>query len=348
MKRPAMNRRKTSEAPDRPAILAIVAAVLLVSSGARIAALSVRHAGTGQAVPTRTDLDLSRRRVALLQSEQALAATRKPYVVVDLAARTLRYGLMGMDVHQVPLAAAEAYGLRPVPAGEAPEPRLLAGIVTLKEKERDPRLTPLTPAQIEAGATDEDAADVLPPEAPASYGLIFQQGVVMRVSGLGEGGTAGLLSSIAGWWRRLWGAGPRGSGNPGLRLVVTLEENAARDVYRSLVPGQRLVIAPPPGFVLPDAGQEAPAAIRPGRAAPPPKEPPTTTPGVPFRIPPPVESPPAVTPEEAQPPAGAPPEAAPPPEEAPLPEGEDWVPVDPEEDAPPPADQPPAGDPPGA
>lgn len=343
MRRPAVNIGNAGGAPGLPVAASIAAAVLLMLAAAGIAAPPARHAGTGPAAPTRADLDLSRRRVAVLQSEQALAATRKPYVVVDLAARTLRYGLMGMDVHQVPLAAAEAYGLRPAPPGEAPDPRLLAGIVTLKEKERDPRLTPLTTAQIEAGATDEDAADVLPPEAPASYGLLFQQGVVMRVSGSGEG-TAGLLSSVAGWWRRLWGAGPRGSGNPGLRVFVRLEENAAREVYRSLVPGQRLVLVPPSGFLLPDAGQEPPGAIRPGRPAPPPKEPPTTEPGVPFRIPPPVESPPAVTPEAAPPP----PEEAPAPEEGTLPEGEDWVPVDPEEDAEPPADAPAPESPPGA
>jgi hypothetical protein len=308
--------------PGPPCAAAIATALLLTVPGAWIAGLPARNAGEGAAAPTRADLDLGRRRVALLQSERALAATRGPYVVLDLAARTLRYGLMGMDVREVSLASVEADGLRRASPGTAPDPRLFAGIVTLKEKERDPRLTPLTPAQIEAGAADENAADVLPPEAPASYDLLFRQPIVMHVTGSGEG-TAGLLTSVAAWWQRLRGGWPRGRGDPGLRVFVRLEEDAAREVYRSLVPGQRLVVVPPPGFLLPDAEQESPGGIRPGRPAPPPKGPPATSPGVPFRIPPPVESAPAKAPEGAPSSPGEPV-----PEEPPLPEGDDWVPAD--------------------
>src|SRR5213594_3031983 len=117
----------------------------------------------GPASPTRADLDVLRRRVALLESEHVLGMSRKPYVVLDLGARTLRYGLLGMTLRELRLDSAEAWGLKVVSGDGTPAPSSVAAILTLQEKERDPRLSPLTPAQIEAGATDEDAADVLPP-----------------------------------------------------------------------------------------------------------------------------------------------------------------------------------------
>ncbi|MBI4169249.1 MAG: hypothetical protein HY510_04850, partial [Acidobacteria bacterium] len=110
--------------PGPPCAAAITTALLLTVPGAWIAGLPARKAGEGAAAPTRADLDLGRRRVALLQGEHALAATRGPYVVLDLDARTLRYGLMGMDAREVPLASIEADGLRRASPGTAPDPRL--------------------------------------------------------------------------------------------------------------------------------------------------------------------------------------------------------------------------------
>src|SRR5437867_407178 len=113
-------------------------------------------AGVG-ARATRTDLDAERRRVSALESEVALASTRKPYLVLDLASRTLRYRLMGMTTREVQLPGLTIKGLATASAG-APPPTL-AGIFTLREKDGDPRLKPLSPEQVEAGADDENAAN---------------------------------------------------------------------------------------------------------------------------------------------------------------------------------------------
>jgi hypothetical protein len=262
----------------------------LVRAGLGALALAAGLTGLADArlagAATHADLALLRRRVALLESELALARSRKPYLIVDAATRSLRYDLLGMTVREVGARDVRIDGLRRPGDGSVQGPLSLAGIVTLKEKENDPRLSPLTPEQIEAGAADENVADALPPEAPADYTLTFKQAVLVRVEGIAE--TRTVLSRLASWWQRLRGGG-KGGEDISMKMTVHLDETAAREVYRSLIPGERLVIVPPLGLLLPDAGQEAPRAIRAGRPARPPAPPTGPAPqGVPFQIPPPV------------------------------------------------------------
>lgn len=279
-------------------------------SGARIragsiAALLLAALGTGgAAVPTRGDLDALRRKVALLECELALAKTRKPYLVVDAESRRLRYRLLGMTMRELPLLGIEFGGLKRSGPGGAAGLLAHAGTMVLKEKDGDPRLTPLTPEDVEAGAADENVADALPPEAPAAYTLQFRQPVTLRVEGLPE--SHGAVARAASWWRRLWPGGGSGGSRIDLRITLRLQEGPAREVYRSLVPGERIVLIPPSGYVLPDVGQEAPGKIKPGKTvktpAPSPGPP---AEGVPFQIPPPVD---ATTQEEASPKNGGEPD----------------------------------------
>jgi hypothetical protein len=240
--------------------------------------------------PSRADLDLARRKVAVLESELSLARSRKPYLVVDAQGKMLRYRLLGVTMREIPLSGLRIDGLRREEERGTEGPLTLAGIVTLKEKENDPRLSPLTPEQIEAGAADENVADALPPEAPADFEVEFKQPLSLRVEGV-----AGKKSvwSPSSWLSRLWRGGGKGK-EPRVRLTAHLEETAARELYRSLIPGTRLLVVPPAGFRLPDIGQEPPSSVHKGR--PPrvqPRQPATPSQDVPFRIPPPVAETPA-------------------------------------------------------
>ena len=300
-----------------------------------VAALLLAAAGAGSAAaPTHADLDAQRRRVALLESELALSRSRKPYLVLDAPAMRLRYRLLGMTMREIPLQSVEISGLRRAGEGGAPDPLTVAGIVTLQEKDGDPRLVPLTPAEIE-GAADENVADALPPEAPAGYALRFRQPVIVRVEG---------IPKAASWWRRLRPGTGRGKGRIGMRVILHLEEARAREVYRSLVPGERVVLVPPEGFLLPFAGQEAPSSVRPGRPVKPPApRPGPPAQGVPFQIPPPVGPAPENGAEgDHPPPAAAEPAATPAPGPAPASTSTPAPgPADPE--PPPVPDDPPAG-----
>lgn len=310
-------------------IAVLLVAALLTALGTGRAA----QGAAGSAAPTRGDLDALRRKIALLEYEVALAKTRRPYLVIDAPASRLRYRLLGMTMREIPLKGIEIGGLRRPQQGVVPGPQALAGALVLKEKDGDPRLTPLTPADVEAGAADENVADALPPEAPAVYGLTFRQPVTLRVEGLPE--NHGALAQAASWLRRLWPGGGGGSSRIDLRITVRLEEGPAREVYRSLIPGERVVLIPPSGYVLPDAGQEAPGMIKPGKPARTPAPPPAgPAEAVPFQIPPPID---ASAVDEAPPSSGGEPGGATPPAVEPEPDS-DWEEVPPGGDQPAPAE----------
>ena len=335
------------------AAAALGAFAALAMSGVRGAATAPATAQGPDAVPTRADLEAARVDVARLEAEQALARTRKPWVVIDIPARTLRYRLLGMDLRDVPFTDFDTHGLkRLAPGDKAPESRFLAGIFSIKEKEGDPRLSPLTPEQIEAGLDDENSADALPPDPPANYRLWFDQALVVRVNGTGAG--RGVGERLRDWWRSIRRAGPRTTEGRTVHVKVEIDAAIAREIYRSLIPGGRIVVVPPRGFVLPDAGQPAPATLRPDRVRPrpAPEASPAPSPeaGVPFRLPPPEEVPngtppapaPGATPSDTPAPSQSPPAGedparpAPPeeeaPEDAPLPD--DWVPAEEEDPEP--------------
>jgi hypothetical protein len=264
-------------------------------------------------VPTHADLQTERRRGAVLESEVALAATRKPYLVLDLQAKALRYRLMGMTMREIAVPEVSVLGL--VASDEAADTPALAGIFTLREKEGDPRLKPLSPEQVEAGADDENAANVLPPEPPKEYRLMFKQPLALEVVGHPEAqGVGGAWSRFTGFLSRL--RGPRGDEDDRLRIALHLDPQSAAEVYRSLIPELRLLIVPPTGLILPAAGQEAPPKPRAPRTAPKSPSKPAEPKEVPFAIPPPVDengAPPAERPPDAtQDTAPPPPPAAPP------------------------------------
>src|SRR5260221_14107921 len=148
---------------------ALLAAILILIGGSwALAARPVEHA------VTRADLDAARRRVDRLEAEAALTDGRKPYIVLDLEHRVILVRLMGMTVREILLQETETRGLVPPSRdGSAPEPFTLAGIFALQEKEGDPRLSPLTPEQIEAALDHADAHHTPAPEPTAAHALRF-------------------------------------------------------------------------------------------------------------------------------------------------------------------------------
>jgi hypothetical protein len=270
---------------------------------------------------TRADLEAARRRAAVLESELALAATRKPYLVLDLGGHALRYRLMGMTMREVAIPDLAVEGLET--SEGAPGTPLLAGIFTLKEKENDPRLTPLSPEQVEDGADDENAANALPPEPPREYRLSFKQPIAVEVLGREtRGGMTGMWGRFVGALRR-WHGPSGGDEEARLRIALHLDPDVAAEIYRSLIPEVRLLVLPPGGMVLPAAGQEAPPKPRPEKKAPPPVEKAAEPKEVPFLIPPPEDEQNRKAAEEsgetAEPPPAAAPETGPAPEPPPPP-----------------------------
>ncbi len=293
------------------------------AAGGSIALALLLLAGSGAIPPsTQSDLDAARRRAAVVESEFALASTRKPYLVLDVASRTLRYRLMGMTVREITLEEIEVRGLEPgVPDGPADPPRL-AGIFTVREKEGDPRLHPLSPEQVEAGDDDENAANILPPEVPETYRLSFKQPLRVQVEGqpAQRGVMLRMWDSAKAVFRRL--SGRPHDDEARILIEARLDPATAAEVYRSIIPELRLLLVPPPGYILPQAGQEPPPRPKPPRAEPFRPLRPLEPPGVPFQIPQPQDDAAPAPPQEAPPPdvpVPAPPADAEPPGKPPAP-----------------------------
>jgi hypothetical protein len=273
----------------RHAALAVGVALAAVLAAGAAALLHVDAAARS----TRADLAAERRRMARLESEYALASTRKPYIVLDLATGALRYRLMGMTMREIRIGPVDVAGLV-AEGGADGGATQLAGIFTMAEKEGDPRLNPLSPEQVEAGADDENVAAVFPPEVPKSYRVSFRQPVVVVVSA--EEPRAGV-KGVGAWFRdvgaRLFGR--RHKDEAVLRVAFRLEPAVATEFWRSIIPDQRWLVLPPEGLALPQAGQEPPPKAKAPRSAPAPlpKKPKKPEPeeGVPFQIPQPVEPP---------------------------------------------------------
>ncbi|HZN05000.1 MAG TPA: hypothetical protein VFD06_15555 [Candidatus Polarisedimenticolia bacterium] len=321
----------------RPFEGAAILALALLACAAACAAFGAPRAAAGAASspaaarPTRGDLEAARRRAAVIESELALASTRKPYLVLDLGARALRYRMMGLTVREVPLLDVDVEGLQTAElASGAP---LIAGIFTLKEKEGDPRLTPLSPEQVEEGADDENTANALPPEPPREFTLAFKQPIAVEIVG------RETRSGVQGMWGRMIGAlrrwhGPGGGEETRLRIALHLDPEIAAEVYRSLIPDLRLLVLPPDGMQLPAAGQEAPPKPRAARKTPPPREKEPEPKEVPFKIPPPEDV-------NGQRPADETQETGEPGSGEPGPAGEETAPPAPSPAPTPPSDPPP-------
>jgi hypothetical protein len=271
-------------------VRALVAAALLATA-ALGAGATLAGASAGRA--TRADLAAMRRRTARLEGEYALAATRRPYIVLDLESGMLRYRLMGMTMREIPIAPVEVAGLVPE-GGAASTGEHLAGIFTMAGKEGDPRQNPLTPEQVEAGADDENVANVLPPDPPKKYRVTFRQPIAVVVSGRVE--QAGVKGAWGWVSERFGGLFRKRDTTPAtLEIAIQLDPATASEFWRSIIPDQRWLVIPPEGRALPQAGQEPPPKPREPRPAPAPPEKkpkkPVPEEGVPFQIPPPVEPP---------------------------------------------------------
>jgi len=268
-----------------------VVAATLLAAGAVAGVLTLAGAAADRA--TRADLAAMRRRTARLEGEYALSATRRPYIVLDLESGTLRYRLMGMTMREIPIGPADVAGLV-AESGAAGTGEHLAGIFTMAEKEGDPRQNPLTPEQVEAGADDENVANVLPPDPPKSFRVTFRQPIAVVVSGREEqAGVKGAWGWVSERFLSLLRKGDMAGAT--LQIAVHLDPATASEFWRSIIPEQRWLVIPPAGRALPQAGQEPPPKPKAPRPAPAPAEKKPKKPepeeGVPFQIPPPVEPP---------------------------------------------------------
>ncbi len=222
---------------------------------------------------------------ATLKQEAEIAATKAPYIVFHPKEGKLEFRVRGRTLKSYVFGnvAHDERGRHPAD----PEAiwRMFHGPLTVLEKEGGhPELIPPSQqeaqqtgqlysdpnqlnAQTGAGPVHSDAG-VLGVDAPSEYYIKFEEEVVFHIrtakvlsfrekasDRLGEIIT-GVREALSGWW----GSGEKKrAGQPLLTLYLTTDVDTAKFLHYSLLPGEKLFVAPPPPppIVLIAAGSAA-------------------------------------------------------------------------------------------
>jgi len=212
------------------------------------------------------------REASLLKYETAWAASKIPYIFLDLEKGKMEFRVRGKVLKSYALKGVflDERGSRPA----VPEViwRALDTPITVVEKQGGhPELVPPDPeagrhtgllysdpnqlsSQTGAREVDTDAG-VLGVDAPSEYFIRFEEGVIIHVENPKEytfrEKASQRMADVTGGLQRmmqsLWG-GPARSKGPEwkLELYVVLDPDTAKYLHYSLLPGEKLVVVPPP------------------------------------------------------------------------------------------------------
>lgn len=209
---------------------------------------------------------------AWLTLEARLAAGKDPYIVFDAAAARMDFRVRGVTFKSYSFSAVslDPWTHRP------PDPeriwRAIAAPIEIEMKEGgNPELIPPDPETgREAGLLYSDPnqlasqtgavpvstdAGLLGVDAPTDYDITFGGGLIIRIrsdreksfreraaNGFGRlaAGARAALSGLLG------GKMSDGASPPPLRLYLSTDEQTAKHLHFSLLPGEKFVVAPPP------------------------------------------------------------------------------------------------------
>lgn len=223
--------------------------VLLVAAVAGLAAgyagAAYLRAGDGGAEFLRSRQPTLAETTHRLEVEVPLAESRKPYLVLDLAASRLDYRISGVTTKSIPFRVDS---IRP-PRGRAEIGSGRLRLLTLHDRGAPPEV--IRPPDPSAPVDPLRDPKIFPPDPPTDYTLSFDQPVKIRIQGEGSGGVADALRGAGKTIRDRFAAGSgRSQELSMLRLHVSTER--AQEIYRALFQGEKVLVL--------GLGQKAPKA----------------------------------------------------------------------------------------
>ncbi len=189
----------------------------------------------------------------MLSQEANLAATKNPYILLDLERRELDFRIRGKTLKSYNFIRVSDRERGAVTADAEVLWRMVDGPLTLREKEGGrPEIIPPDPNfdGEEPSATEGEVSDaaLLGVEALTDYFIKFEEDVVFHVrtdrARTFREIAVERLGAIAEAVGSLLTRGP-GEEEPRLSLYLTTDERTARHLYHSLLPGERLFVTPP-------------------------------------------------------------------------------------------------------
>ncbi|HEV8335016.1 MAG TPA: hypothetical protein VGR67_01190 [Candidatus Polarisedimenticolia bacterium] len=204
-------------------------AVLLVA-GFAVIALLMSRAPEYPPTKVRPTLEQETRR---LEAELPLAASKLPYLVLDLLSGRLEYRISGMSPKSIPFQIGSLRGA----AGTASlDPRHLTLLVL---KERGAPREVIKPPDPDKPVDPLKDPKIFPPDPPSEYVLSFEEPVRIRVVGerriTWKSGFTALRRAMRRWVARR-------AGKESIRIEIRLPAERAQEIYRSLYPGERILV----------------------------------------------------------------------------------------------------------
>ncbi len=179
-----------------------------------------------------------------LEVELPLAASRKPYLILDLTSSRLIYRISGMTPKVIPFridSVKDSRGLL------LPDPAKLTLLVL---KERGAPREVIQPPDPDNPVEPLKDPKIFPPDPPTDYILSFDHPVKIRILGEKDKGWTDHFLSAGKTIRRWLG---RDRARERVRIQVRLPAVKAQEVYRGLYRGEKILLlgvevpAPPSG-----------------------------------------------------------------------------------------------------
>jgi len=183
-----------------------------------------------------------------LEAELPLAASKKPYLVLDLLSSRLEYRISGMTPKVIPFQIASLGGL-------TREERLSPGRVTLMElTDRGAPPEVIVPPDPNKPPDPLKDPKLFPPDPPTDYTLVFDRPMTIRIVGEKPGGWTSGLDRV-GKSLRSWARRP--SGGRQIRIQIRLPADKVQEIYRGLYRGEKVLV-----FGIGDGENKEPTSAR--------------------------------------------------------------------------------------
>lgn len=168
-----------------------------------------------------------------LEIELPLAASRLPYLVLDLTLSRLELRLSGFTAKSIPVIVEVLGGPQ---AGRAVGPGRLA-LLTITDRGHPPEV--IRPPDPDAPYDPLKDPKIFPPDPPTDFILSFEQPVRIRIH---SGETESLEKALRGARNTLREWFEREEGGEGTRIRLRVPAASAREIYRALYPGEKVLV----------------------------------------------------------------------------------------------------------
>ena len=168
-----------------------------------------------------------------LEVELPLAASRKPYLILDLTSSRLTYRISGLTPKIIPFRIDSIRG------SEGPLVPEQGGLTLLTLEERGAPREVIKPPDPDKPVEPLKDPKIFPPDPPPDYILSFDRPMKIRILGEKDQGWKDRFISVGKTVHRWFG---KGRGKERTRIQLRLPAEKAQEIYRGLYRGEKILL----------------------------------------------------------------------------------------------------------